>query len=101
MGAGTYHDLVGTWGYASGASGSVTIPSGAVVIQIVVHATATSSMTIFGGASIPLIAGTSETFRFIHTLVQSGNESTVTGSTKIVFTATDSYFVEYVRAGNT
>jgi hypothetical protein len=100
--AGTYHDLVGTWGYASGTNGTVTIPAGAQVLQIIVHATSSGTMTIFGGSSIPVIAGALPvSFRFIHTLVAAGNNAVNSGSQNIVLSGTDSYFIEYVKAGNT
>lgn len=91
--SGTYNDLVGTWGYSAGASGTVTIAAGAKVIQIIVHSTAAGTMTIFGGASIPIIATAQPVaFRFIHTLVQA-----TAAAQTIVFTGTDSYFIEWVR----
>ena len=100
--AGTYHDLVGTWAYVSGTSGTVTIPAGAIVLQIIVHATSSGTMTIYGGPSIPIIAGAlPQAFRFIHGLAQSQNNTNISGSQNIVLASTDSYFIEYVRAGNT
>lgn len=100
--AGTYHDLIGTWAYASGTAGTVTIPPGAQVLQIIVHATSSGTMTIFGGSSIPIIAtALPQAFRFIHTLVASGNNTVNSGSQNIVLSSTDSYFIEYVKAGNT
>jgi hypothetical protein len=96
-----YRELVGTWGYSAGTAGTVTVPAGAIVLQIIVHATSAASMTIFGGASITIIAGEDNAFRFLHGLLQSQNNSTTSGSQNIVFTSTDKYFVEWVKAGNT
>lgn len=96
-----YRELVGTWAYAAGTAGTVTVPAGAIVTQIIVHATAAATMTIFGGATITIIAGEENAFRFMHGLAQSQNNSTTSGSQNIVFTSTDKYFVEYVKAGNT
>jgi len=95
-----YNDLIGTWGYAAGVTGTVTIPKGARVLQIIVHATSAGTMTIFGGASIPIIAGEVSTFRFLHGLLTSGNNTTTSGSQNIVLASTDQYFVEYVLCGN-
>jgi hypothetical protein len=95
MSASTWHGLVGIAGYAAGASGSVTLPVGVVVLQILAHATTAGTITIFGGPSIPVIAGTQFSLDCKDTLLQS----TGTGGV-IVFTGTDSYFVRYVRQGN-
>ena len=70
--------------------------------QIVVHSTAAGTVTIFGGASIPIIAAAAPThIAFRHTLVQAGNNVPTPGSQDVVFTGTDSYFVEFKKAGNT
>jgi hypothetical protein len=89
--------IQGTWRYAAGVSGTVTLPAGATVKQIVVHATTPGSMTIFGGASIPLAAGASPAFRFGHNVCVAGE--TPGGGLTIVFTGTDSYFVESIGPG--
>jgi len=91
-----WNDLVGSPAYATGAAGTATIPKGALVIGIVAHATSAGSMTLFGGASVPIPAGETLSLRFNHTLWQSRNNAVAAGSQDIVFTSTDSYYVEYV-----
>jgi len=51
--------LVGTWAYYAGASGTVVVGSGQRVIGIAVHATTAGTVTINGGASIPIPANSS------------------------------------------
>jgi hypothetical protein len=77
-------DLVGTWGYYAGAAGTVVVAAGRRVIGIAAHATVAGSMTVDGGASIPIPANTGITF------APQGNLIAPT----IVFTSTDSYVVE-------
>ena len=95
--------LIGTIGYHAGASGTVTIPKGAQLLQIVVHASAGSAtVTIFGGDAIPVVNGSNTMFiQFLHTLWQAFNNATTAGSQDVVFVNTDSYFVEYIKSGNT
>jgi hypothetical protein len=95
MGASAWHGLVGTPGYAAGAAGTVVVPVGAVVIAIIAHATSAGSFTLFGGASVPVPAGSQISLDFKHALFQSQGAG---GS--IVFTGTDSYLVHYVRQGH-
>lgn len=93
-----WHELSGSQpGYATGTSGTVTVPAGASVVLIVVHASAGSAtMALFGGSAVPIINGAPPAeFRFNHTLWQS-----TSASSTIVFTNTDSYFVHWIRAGN-
>jgi hypothetical protein len=85
------------WNQQAGTAGTVTLPAGAVIIQIITHASAgAATCAILGGTAIPIINGAPPTtIRFNHDLVQA-----VTGvSLTVVFTNTDSYFVEYVVAG--
>jgi hypothetical protein len=99
-----WHELVGTWAYAaSTGNDTLTIPGGGQVVQIIAHSTSGGTLTIFGGSTITIIGNAAPTiFRFNHTLVQSGNEATIVGSTKIVASSgIDSLFVEYIKAGNT
>lgn len=97
-----WRELVGTMGYLAGSAGTATVPKGASVLRIVVVGGAgAGSFTLFGGASIPVPAGVAMTFAFNHTNWQSQNDSAVAGSQDVVFTSTGSYFVEYVKAGNT
>jgi hypothetical protein len=91
--------VFGTWRYAAGTSGTVTLPEGATVKQIIVHASGAATMTIFGGASIPIIAGVAIAFRFAHDLCVAGQ---VPGAAlTIVFTGTDSFFIETIGPGST
>lgn len=97
-----WRNLVGTIGYSAGASGTVTIPVGACVLSIVVHSTAGGTLTMFNGASFPIIAAAAPiTLQFRHTLWQSRDNTPVPGSQNLVFTGTDSYFVEWIKSGNT
>lgn len=98
-----WNELVGTWGYLSGnAPGTVAVPAGASIVSILVHASAASTLTIFGGSSIVIPAlGNATLLRFNHRLVVSGNNTNAAGSQNLVFgTNVDMYFIEYVKAGN-
>lgn len=89
--------IFGKYSYAAGASGTVNLSAGATVKQIIVHATSAGSMTIFGGASIPIPAGMTSYFRFDHECLVAGENAA--GSVAIVFTGTDSYYVETIGSG--
>jgi hypothetical protein len=93
-----YRKLSGLFGYKSGTAATVTVPKGAVVLQIVVHATASAAtVVIFGGTSIPIIAGAPPTqLLFQHDMLQSQNDTTTSGSQDIVFVNTDSYYVDWI-----
>lgn len=91
-----WNDLVGTWAYASGSSGTVTVPVGARIVQVMSHSTAGGTITMFGGSSIPVVAGVGFSMYFMHSL----NTSQKSPNNTIVFTSTDIYYVEYVTAGN-
>ncbi len=90
----TWHSLVGRSGYVAGPAGTATLPTGAIVLQIVAHATTAGTIAIFGGASIPVPASSTFTLDVKDTLLSAG------ASGNIVFTGTDSYFVRYVREGH-
>lgn len=85
--------IFGNWAYAAGTSGTVTLPQGAVVLQIAAHSTGGGSVVIFGGDSIPIVA----TFDFTRHPVEPSLMVSKSGSGKntIVFTTTTSYYVEY------
>lgn len=90
-----WRELVGTRGYAAGASGTVAIPVGAFVTQI--RATGdTGTVAIFGGTAIPIAGESPLQIQNFHDQMVSR-----TGASDIVFTGTDSYYVEYFKAGNT
>lgn len=81
----TLPKLVGTWDYRAGASGTPRGFTGRVV-GIAVHATVAGSLTINGGDSIPIPANSG--------IAVTPNAQLV--SPALVFTGTDSFFVEFV-----
>ncbi len=93
-----WHSLIGRSGYLAGTAGTCTLPVGACVLQIVAHATAAGTISIFGGASIPVVAGTQFTLDMKDTLLSAA--ATGGGPNTMVFTGTDSYFVRWVREGH-
>lgn len=76
----------GTWAYYAGTNGTVAVTSGQRVLGIGTHATTAGSFTINGGTSIPIPAGVSVNIEPLANLV----------APTIVFTGTDSYFIEVV-----
>lgn len=76
----------GVWSYYSGVSGTVNVTSGQRVVGISAHSAAGGSMTINGGPSIVLPANTAVS------IAPNGNLTAPT----IVFTSTDTYFIEVV-----
>lgn len=89
-----YREISGTWAYAAGSSGTVTIPSSAVILAVWAWAsTGSPTVSIFGGSSIPIPANSQPmVLRFLHDLVKTSGAST---NAEIVFTGTAGYFVEY------
>lgn len=78
-------DLTGTWAYEAGVAGTEIIGAGQRVIGIAAHAgIVAGSMTINGGDVIPVPANSSITINPYGQLV----------APTIVFTGTDSYFIE-------
>lgn len=78
--------VVGTWDYYAGASGTVNVGAGRRVVGIAVHATTAATMTINGGAAI---------------LIPPNSSIDIVPNAQLVapalaFTGTDSYFVETV-----
>lgn len=97
-----WHELQGIPGYHAGSAGTVTLPKGAILLQIVVHSTGAGTVTIFGGDSLPVIGGAAPTeLRFNHTMWLSRNDAAFAGSQDIVFTGTDSYFVHWCYPAHT
>lgn len=78
--------LTGTWSYYAGASGTVVVSAGQRVIGIAAHATTAGTLTINGGQSVPIPAGSGIA------IAPFGNLTAPT----LVLTGTDSYFVETV-----
>jgi|SRR5580658_1539237 hypothetical protein len=96
-----WHDLTGyVPGYGAGTSGTgtVVVPSGGCITGILAHASVGSAtVTIFGGAAIPIINGAPPTFiPFNHDLYVSNSGN----SGDVVFLNTDVAVVFWVRAGN-
>ncbi len=86
------------WAYAAGASGTVTLPVGAELLEVTAQsAAAGGTVTIFGGTAIPVVgaaaAGQSVGLRlgFAHKQAVA-----TTGALTIVFASTVSYFVQYL-----
>jgi hypothetical protein len=76
----------GTWAYYAGTSGTVVVSSGQRVLSIVAHATLASTITINGGATITLPTNTAFAVEPLGNVV----------APTIIFTNTDSYFIEVV-----
>lgn len=75
---------VGTWTYSAGVDGTVNVVGR--VLLVVCHATGSATLTIDGGDSIIIPALTQ------FALDVRGNLT----DPELVFTGTDSYFIEYV-----
>ena len=80
--------------YAAGASGTVTLPEGAIITLIRSHSTAGGTCTIFGGDSIPIVA----TFDLHLPKMHPYCVATAAAKT-VVFATTNSYYVEYIIPG--
>lgn len=79
-------DQTGTWDYHAGASGTVTCSAGEKILGIAAHASSGgATMTINGGDSVPVPIGG----------IGIQPQGNITAPT-IVFTGTDSYFIEFV-----
>lgn len=87
----------GTWRYKAGTFGTVTLPVGATVRQIYAHSTAGGTVTIFAGDAIPVIAGSGWRLVFPDDVLVASE--TPGGGVTIVFTGTDSYFVDSIGPG--
>lgn len=86
-------DEAGTWGYASGATGTITLTGSKRVLQITAVALeAAGSITINGGDTIAIPYGATDKVSSSISIEPKGNLT----DPVIVFTGTDSYFVEYV-----
>lgn len=76
----------GTWAYYGGAAGTITVAAGQRVLSISCHSTTGGTLTINGGASIPVPANVGFAINPLGNLV----------APVIVYSGTDSYFVEVV-----
>lgn len=76
----------GTWAYYAGTSGTVVVTAGQRVLGIGCHGTSAASFTINGGTLVPVPAGVSVNIEPLGNVV----------APTIVFTGTDSYFIEVV-----
>ena len=83
---------------SAGVSGSVPLPSGASIVMIVTHSTAGGTLQILGGVTVPVIAGANQlVIQNYHPLHQCNAGS---AAKTLVFTGTDSYYVQYATPGN-
>lgn len=93
-----YRCLVGTRVEFAGTAGTVTIPSGAFITHIMVHAsTGGATMQILGGTAIPIINGAQPLVINYYDDLEQANAS----SSTVVFTNTDQYWVRAVKPGHT
>lgn len=91
-------DLVGVpkYGSPAGGNGTVTVDPGGILHMLIVHSTAGGTVTIFGGATIPVVAGANPTvIQFLHLdYVATAAANTIVG------TGTDMLFVHWIRPGH-
>lgn len=82
-------DESGTWGYNAGTSGTLTVAANKRILQITAasSALAAASMTINGGQTVTIPAGSSVTISPRANLI----------APTLVFTSTASYFVEFIE----
>lgn len=73
--------------YFAGVSGSITIPVTSEIVSLACHCTTAGSLTIVGGATIPVPANS----QFAETCFDAPYVGVGAGS--VVFTGTDSYYV--------
>lgn len=76
----------GTWAYYGGTSGTVVIAAGQRVLSISCHSTTGGTLTIDGGASVPIPANVGFDISPLGNLI----------APTIVYSGTDSYFIEVV-----
>lgn len=86
-------DISGTWGYHSGTNGTLNMSGSKRVLQITAIALeAAATITINGGDVITLPYGSTDKASSSITIEPRGNLT----DPALIFTGTDSYFVEYV-----
>ena len=92
-----WRELNGNPQYEAGVSGTVTLPVGAVILQVHAHSSGAATVSIFGGSDIP-IPTSGWGWQIQHLMWVSGSKGNPSsGSKDIVFTGTDAYFVEWMR----
>lgn len=97
-----WHDFIGKAAYYAGVSGTITLGKGEILHLVTVHApvSVSASFTIFGGPPITVIASGPTAppamYQFYHTLFVAP----FAGSSTLVFTNTDHFFVHTIQAGN-
>lgn len=79
-------DLTGAWDYLGGANGNINIPAGRRVIGIAAHSSAGGSLSINGGAAVPIPPNVGLAIQPVGNLV----------APSISFIGTDSFFVEHI-----
>lgn len=80
-------NIIGTWGYRSGVSGTVTPPQGARMLSVAAYSSAGGTLTINGGNTITIPAGVMFNLAFDPDLVIRPT---------FVFTGTASYYTDFV-----
>jgi hypothetical protein len=84
----TYNPITtGTWSYYAGTSGTVVVAPNWRVVGITAHSTSGGTLVINSGQTFPILAGTA-------IAIQPGGNIV---APTLVFTTTDSYFVEVVN----
>ncbi len=93
-----WHELIGSAANLAGTSGTLTVPSGGIIVGILAHASAEgATVSIYGGAGIPVVANAAPTWlTFNHTLY--GSNSANAGA--VTFTGTDVACVFYIKQGH-
>ncbi|HEY2408838.1 MAG TPA: hypothetical protein VGI10_22690 [Polyangiaceae bacterium] len=85
-------------GEAAGNAGTVTLPKGAVLILIIAHASAGgATLQALGGPTIPVPVSTAPLVIQNHHALRQQNSAT---GVSVIFTGTDSYYVQYATPGN-
>lgn len=95
-----WSEIVGNVKRFAGASGTVAIPAGGHVIGITAHCTSAGTVAIWDGAggvvTIPVPASTWFVYDPKHLNTTANGSTSAADQRQIVFTTTDSYFVEVV-----
>jgi len=86
------------WQYQAGASGTVTLPAGAIIMSVRAEShSAAGTVAILGGTAIPVDGATIANAHQTFLMLFPHGQCAVEGATKtVVFANTVSYFVEYI-----